>query len=569
LKVEKQGVMINPVRRLFFGICCLIFFSSAYAQKLTTEQWLEDLDYVVSNLKKHHPNLYYRVSEDTFGKAIDDAKNDIENSKTDLEAFMFLKKFVAFAQDGHTQLWDNGFLGISNLRFPLRVDQFSDGIFITVIEKKYKNYLGSEVIAINKMPIKDVLRLTALKTNMDTEFGRIRPSFQDITFPKTLLGLGIIDDEKKMTLTIKNKKEKIENLVIHAKEDSSPVLWSNRLNQAPAFGDYVSIEDLLGDDGLPLHLKKQGDNVEFFWFEKVKGSNTVYFQYNQVYEQRNHFESWNQFSDRFWEYVDSNHIDKIIIDIRYNDGGNARMAIPFVNQIIKRDIFRRGDNLFLLVGNRTYSASVIFMTELEAHTDAIFVGSPPASPFNFFSDMVRVGNLPNSGAGLGIASRQVDNSWHPQTEYFSPDIAATISSEEYFSGKDPVLEAALANKIVPVPKYAIKYGANKAFEYYKQLKTNYGHLDWWLQIKSAFLERSINSYGYRMMNQGKQKEAFELFYLNTMLFQDSSNVWDSFGEWHLMNKKNDLAKKYYKQSIKLNPKNLNAIEMLSKISSQN
>ena len=168
-------------------------------------------------------------------------------------------------------------------------------------------------------------------------------------------------------------------------------------------------------------------------------------------------------------YIDEHDIQKLIIDVRYNDGGNGRTMIPFINEIIKRDRFCNGENLYVLVGNRTYSASVIFMTELAVHTDVIFVGSPPSSPFNFFSDMLRYENLPNSGAGLGIASRQIDNAWSSQTIYFSPDIPAPFSSKDYFSGKDPALEMALKGNFLSVAEYTAINGAEKGKQYLQEL----------------------------------------------------------------------------------------------------
>jgi len=154
---------------LFILITVQPIFIEAQTSKLTKTQWLEDLNYVVLNLKEHHPHIYYRISEADFNYEIDLAKEEIKNSKSDLEAFMALKRVVARVQDGHTQVWDNGFLGIENLRFPIRVDKFTDGVFITVIRKDYQKYLGAKLLKINNIPIDKVLEKTTEKTNIDKE----------------------------------------------------------------------------------------------------------------------------------------------------------------------------------------------------------------------------------------------------------------------------------------------------------------------------------------------------------------------------------------------------------------
>nr|WP_319270890.1 hypothetical protein [uncultured Draconibacterium sp.] len=543
---------------LFFGASC-------QTSVITKKQWIEDLEYLVKNLKQHHPNLYYRVSENDFALAVEKAKVEISNTQTDLEAFYALKKLIAKIQDGHTQLWDNGYLGIEKVRFPIRLDKFTDGVFITVIEKEYQKYIGARLLRINGIPIDDVLRMTVEATNMDNEFGRIRPSVQDITFARTLVGLGIIDDEDEMKLLVE-KNNKQEEFIINSVADTSPVLWSNRIEMAPAIGKFINVSTIL-EDKTPLHLKRQDKNFLFYWFKYLKNENAIYFQYNQVWAtQPNGKETWLGFIERLWDYIDENDVKKLIIDVRYNDGGNGRTIIPFINEIIKRDQFCKGKNLFVLVGNRTYSAAVIFLTELAVHTDAIFIGSPPACPFNFFSDMVQYGNLPNSGANLGIASRQIDNAWSNQTVHFIPDVPAPFSSDDYFSGKDPAISAALNPEVfIDIASYAANNGAESAYELYKRKIEKYNNLNWWIDSYKNGLELEINSYAYQLMGNSEMRKAFQVFKLNTMINPKSYNSWDSYAEWFLNTGDYSNAIKYYTKSIELNPQNHNGLKIIDRI----
>lgn len=549
-------------------ITLLIVFNSFGQMSFTTEQWLEDLEYVVNQLREHHPNLYYRVSEKDFKHAMLIAKEEIKHSKSDIESFFAIRKVMAHIRDGHTQLFD--IPGMTDFRFPFRLEKFSDGVFISVIRRDYHKYLGSRVTAVNGKPVEHVLELNEATIGIDSAFGKSRPSVQMITFAKIMAGLGITENEKYIELELITKEGENEKVTIESVYDNRPILWSNRMNQAPAKGEYVSTATLLGEK-TPLHLKKQGDNIEFYWFEHLKKDRAIYFQYNQVANQRGHKETWIEFTERFWLYVDHNddEIDKLIIDIRYNDGGNGRTMFPFISNIIKRDKFRQGKNLFVLIGNRTYSAAVIFMHELAEYTDAVFVGSPSASPFNFFSDMKTVGQLPNCGAGLGISSRQIDNAWFPQTDYFQPDIPAPFSSLDYFSGKDPVLDVCLHGDIRSVEDVAVEEGAENALKYYKKLKKKYASINWWNSLDQSILEYKLNQTGYRLMEAGDFKQASELFRLNTILFPDSFNVWDSYGEMFMVKGDSKNAIRYYEKSLKLNPENENARQMIKQIKEKN
>jgi cytochrome c-type biogenesis protein CcmH/NrfG len=53
--------------------------------------------------------------------------------------------------------------------------------------------------------------------------------------------------------------------------------------------------------------------------------------------------------------------------------------------------------------------------------------------------------------------------------------------------------------------------------------------------------------------------------LNVIQFPESFNVYDSLGEGYMADGNNKLAIKFYKKSLKLNPDNENAKQMLEKL----
>lgn len=79
-------------------------------------------------------------------------------------------------------------------------------------------------------------------------------------------------------------------------------------------------------------------------------------------------------------------------------------------------------------------------------------------------------------------------------------------------------------------------------------------------------ENEINSWGYKLISQKRLKDALELFKLNVSLYPSSANAFDSLGEIYAELGENELAVKNYEQSLRLNPENKNAKEMITKIS---
>lgn len=78
-------------------------------------------------------------------------------------------------------------------------------------------------------------------------------------------------------------------------------------------------------------------------------------------------------------------------------------------------------------------------------------------------------------------------------------------------------------------------------------------------------ESGINVFGYALMNEGTIKKALSIFKLNTELYPEGYNTFDSYAECFLIVKDTVNAIKNYQKSLDLNPKNTNATKILSEI----
>lgn len=78
-------------------------------------------------------------------------------------------------------------------------------------------------------------------------------------------------------------------------------------------------------------------------------------------------------------------------------------------------------------------------------------------------------------------------------------------------------------------------------------------------------EREINDFGYKLMDQEKNEDALKFFKLNTELYLDAWNTYDSYGECLLVLGDTINSIRAYKKSIELNPSNTFAEEVLEKI----
>lgn len=76
-------------------------------------------------------------------------------------------------------------------------------------------------------------------------------------------------------------------------------------------------------------------------------------------------------------------------------------------------------------------------------------------------------------------------------------------------------------------------------------------------------EDAINSFGYELMNNNRDNDALKIFKLNTMLYPDGYNTYDSYGECLLKLNQTNKGLEAYRKSLELNPDNENAKQILS------
>ena len=134
----------------------------------------------------------------------------------------------------------------------------------------------------------------------------------------------------------------------------------------------------------------------------------------------------------------------------------------------------------------------------------------------------------------------------------------TKAALDILNGQQP--KSALSKKSI-ARKYGnaiMKNGIDYATAIFNDLKTDTAHY--------YISENEFNWLGYDLLFQGKQKQySLETFKLNTLLFPNSFNVYDSYAESLHANGKREEAIIMYQKSITMNPQNEGGIRMLKKI----
>jgi tetratricopeptide (TPR) repeat protein len=101
-------------------------------------------------------------------------------------------------------------------------------------------------------------------------------------------------------------------------------------------------------------------------------------------------------------------------------------------------------------------------------------------------------------------------------------------------------------------------GIEGAARQYHDLKTAYPAV-------YNFEEDELNGLGYQLIAAKQFKEAIGIFQLNVEAYPKSANTYDSLAEGYMDDGDKARAIAYYEKSLRLNPKNGNAVRMLQKL----
>lgn len=319
--------------------------------------------------------------------------------------------------------------------------------------------------------------------------------------------------------------------------------------------------DMRGLDGPRTPLWLQGDPRDPLRLEYVPEGRTAYVQFNRVGDAPD--ETIAAFAERLRAFVDSALVDRVVLDLRLNRGGDGTLNRPLVLSLIQSPKLQGPGRLFVVIGRSTFSAAQFLVHDLEEYTDAVFVGEPTAGKANSYGDSRRI-TLPNSGVTVR-ASIYYWQHGHPldSRPWKGPDIAADLTSRDYRANVDPAMreilawqpEASLAERM----RDAFAAGDSAgALELYLGYKTDPRHA-------YTDTEVELNALGYELLRQGRHGAAITVLQLNTADHPGSSNAFDSLGEAYMEAGRREEAVQCYERALTLDPANENARQRLERL----
>ena len=383
--------------------------------------WRQDLQTLATQLPLSHVNPFTKISRAQFEQMVADLDRDIP-SLQDHEIVARMMQLVAAIGDAHTTLSLNG----SFLRFrtyPIKTYWFTDGLFVTSVASGYPQALGKRIakIGTQESTAANTQVATVISHENDAWLKAQAPS--QFSSPEILQALRILPGLQSGAFVVQSATRDLTTVDISSTLTERNVTWLSLPNPAQ----------------VPTPLYRQHPELNY-WFDYIAGAQTLYFQYN-LCQNRTDL-PFNQFLQQMQQFVATHQVNKLVIDLRNNVGGDSSIIQPLINALATDPGFNRSDRLFVIVGRLTISSGLLNAINLRQQTHATFVGEATGGKPNHFGE---VGSfvLPNSRLRVTYAKKFFSTVQGDPASLF-PDTTVELSSADYFAGRDPVLENILS-----------------------------------------------------------------------------------------------------------------------------
>jgi uncharacterized protein (TIGR03437 family) len=389
-------------------------------------RWRQDLDVIATQLPALHPNLFFQTPRGAFNQAVSDLRDAIPQL-SDTEVMVGLARIVALPGDGHTSLYLTQ-AGASFHTLPLNMRWFEDGLYITAAGTDYPKAVGARVLRIGDRSVDEAYQAIAsiVSHENDSWVRDFSPTYFIIT--DILQALKIAPD----ILTVRFELEDIAGTQFTL--------------DIASHASGVSVKGIFVPDGAgftPLWRQHLDQN---YWFTYIESSRTLYFAYNQCAERADL--PFAQFNAQLWAVFDSNPVERFVIDLRNNGGGDSNVLNPFLTSGAARGARFTKTRPILIIGRHTFSSAIINAVQMR-QSPVRTMGEPSGGSTNHYGN-VKTFVLPNSRLTVNYS-----------TQYFSfpgygpgpmlPDVTVPFYSADYFARHDPFVAAALADAVPQPP----------------------------------------------------------------------------------------------------------------------
>lgn len=379
--------------------------------------WRKDIDYVTAELPKLHKDLFHEISKEDWRKSAEAAKKELGDQPNVARFAVAMMRHIARVGDGHTNFsWQ--WIGLPAC--PIRLMSFEEGVFVLAYGNGEDRLKGARLVKIDGMPVDKVI--AALSPLIPHE----NPVLLDIqalglmAVPALLHELGIAKKADRLQLECIDAKGKTFETELRA-------LPAKTLKRTRHRFSFTKVPMCLENGRSP------------FWYRYLEERRSLYLKYNKCQDAK----GLGKLVQEMWKSVEDKPVDKLIVDVRHNGGGNSTILQALTTTFPKHmKTVKKG--LYVIIGRNTFSSALLNATMLKRAWHATLVGEATAGKPNHFGEVKQL-RLPESRLTVFYSTKYFKKvEGDPRS--LAPDRPVPLSAKAFFAGKDPFLEAVFTDK---------------------------------------------------------------------------------------------------------------------------
>ncbi len=410
------------------------------ARPPTTADWLADLDDLAREMPLRHRNLFHDLDSASFRREIAALRRRIPTASTH-EILVGFFRLGSSIHDAHSGI-STASPALAFESLPIVVYLYADGLYIQGTDSAHASLLGARVVRVGRLSADSAVRVAATVTDASNPMTIAAFVHFRLVHPALLHALGITDRSDRTTIVVEQNGHQQTVELRSMGRDASGAVRPGASDYWPGPRPGLGWLDARPAASGPLWLLHP-DSI--YWSAYLPASRTLYAQCNQIGDGPR--ESFRTFFERLLQRADSTDVDRLVIDLRQNGGGNNMLLEPAVAAFIRSRIASQRGRLFVIIGRLTQSAAQNFVNRLELHTQAIFVGEPTGERPNMYGDPLET-MLPRTGLQVALATLWwQDMGPLDERQWTGPYLASPLTATDYRANRDPSLETILAWQI--------------------------------------------------------------------------------------------------------------------------
>ena len=339
----------------------------------------------------------------------------------DTEVMVRIAAIVASIGDAHTSLPLPQ--GRTPFRwFPFTFFGFEDGWRVNAVRSDLVQLLGCKIVQIGDTTIEDAIaKVASVISHENDQWVKYQfPSYA--MWADVLKTVGIVDNLDSARWTFET-------------------IGGERFSLDIATIPQGSISGISLPDGQGFKPPYQQNTTQNYWYTYLESTRTLYFAYNQCTDSATR--PFNAFAQELLGAFDANPVERLIIDLRNNPGGNSAVINPFLAGLQARQSrFANGTKKMVIIGRRTISSALLNAISLKGQPFTILVGEPTGGNPNSYGETQSL-TLPNTGATVSYSTKYFSSPI--TTPSLMPDRGIPLYSRDVFARHDPFFAAALAD----------------------------------------------------------------------------------------------------------------------------